>query len=235
MAGFPLEKWVNLEGMGKLLGDVLMGFFGRTWLSLHQGVRKLFQEDEQPEVILEQTLWDLEKQLIQMRRAAAQAIACSKRVQRQHREVQGLVTLWQNRAQMAREYGDLGLATEAIARSQSYQTIATHLQRQGAAQQSFINGVRKNLRDLEDKVTQIKLQKELYLTRIRSALANQQIHHLKTELTEGAIQPAIADLEASLWHIEAETDLTDALEAKFIALEQRTQPVTQKRPGENSL
>jgi phage shock protein A len=201
-----------------------MGFFGRTLVGIRQGVKKLFLEETEPEIILEQTLWDLEKQLIQMRRAAAQAIACSKRVERQQQEVQGFVSLWQNRAQMAADYGDHSLATEAIARSQSYQTIATNLQTQAQTQQTFITGVRKNLRDLEDKVTQIKLQKELYLTRIRAALANQQIHHLKTELTEGAIQPAIADLEASLWQIEADNDLTDALEAKFIALEQRIQP-----------
>ena len=198
-----------------------MGFLGRTWVGLSQGVKKLFQDEEDPEVILEQTLWDMEQKLIQMRRAVAQAVASFKRLDRQRQQAKILVQRWQNRAQMALTYGDEALAKEAIARSQSYATVAKNLNTQGKEQQTFIEGVRQNLRDLEEKVNQIKMQKDIYLTRIRSAVAQQELHRFKAELEEGLLQPAIADLEASMWQFEAENSLTDSLEAKFIALEKK--------------
>lgn len=196
-----------------------MGFLGRTLSGMRQGVQRLFLDEENPEVILEQTLWDMEKKLIQMRRAVAQAVASFKRADRQRQQALISVQRWQNRAQMALSYGDEALAKEAIARSHDYDKVAKTLVQQGQEQQTFIAGVRKNLRSLEEQINQIKMQKEMYVARIRSAVAQQQLHRLKEELEFGNLQPAITDLEASMWQIEAENYLTDSLEAKFIALE----------------
>jgi len=198
-----------------------MGFLGRTLNGMRQGVQRLFLDEEDPEVILEQALWDMEKKLIQMRRAVAQAVASFKRADRQRQQALISVQQWQNRAQMALRYGDEALAKEAIARSHDYGKVAVTLVQQGQEQQTFIAGVRKNLRSLEAQINQIKMQKEMYASRIRSAVAQQELHRLKEELEFGHLQPAIADLEASMWQIEAENYLTDSLEAKFIALEKR--------------
>ncbi|NJN71594.1 MAG: PspA/IM30 family protein [Limnothrix sp. RL_2_0] len=196
-----------------------MGFLGRTLSGMRQGVQRLFLDEENPEVILEQALWDMEKKLIQMRRAVAQAVASFKRADRQRQQALISVQRWQNRAQMALSYGDEALAKEAIARSRDYDKVAKTLVQQGQEQQTFIADVRKNLRHLEEQINQIKMQKEMYVARIRSAVAQQELHRLKEELELGHLQPAIADLEADMWQIEAETYLTDSLEAKFIALE----------------
>ncbi len=194
-----------------------MGFFG----NFRQGVRKLFQDEDDPEIILEQTLWEMEQKLIQMRRSVAQAVASSKRVDRQRQQAVILVQRWQTRAQIALTYGDELLSKEAIARSHSYQTVAANLTQQGQEQKNFVEGVRENLRDLEAKINQIKMQKEMYISRIRSAVAQQQLHRLKAEIEGGTLEPAIAELEASMWSLEAENGLNDSLEAKFLALEKR--------------
>lgn len=201
-----------------------MGFLGRTFTGIRQGVGKWFAAEADPEVILEQTLWDLEKKLIQMRRAIAQAVASFKRADRQRQEALITVQRWQHRAQMALTYGDEELAKQAIARSQSYQTVATRLTQQGQEQQQFIAQVRENLHDLEDKVNHIKMQKEMYVARIRTALAQQQLQQLQQELAGGHLHPAIANLESELWQLEAENQLVDSLEAKFIALERQMHP-----------
>ena len=127
-----------------------MGFFG----NFRQGVRKLFQDEDDPEIILEQTLWEMEQKLIQMRRSVAQAVASSKRVDRQRQQAVILVQRWQTRAQIALTYGDELLSKEAIARSHSYQTVAANLTQQGQEQKNFVEGVRENLRDLEAKINQ---------------------------------------------------------------------------------
>ena len=194
-----------------------MGFFGK----FKQGINKLFQEEDNPEIILEQTLWDMEQKLIQMRRSVAQAVASAKRVDRQRQQATIQVQKWQTRAQMALTYGDELLSKEAIARSHSYKKVADNLTKQGTDQAGFIEGIRENLRDLEAKINQIKMQKEMYISRIRSAVAQQQLHRLKAEIEGGTLEPAIAELEASMWSLEAENGLNDSLEAKFLALEKR--------------
>ena len=194
-----------------------MGFFG----NFRQGIGKLFQAEDNPEIILEQTLWDMEQKLIQMRRAVAQAVASSKRVDRQRQQAIISVQRWQNRAQMALTYGDELLSKEAIARSHSYKKVADSLIEQGQEQKNFIEGIRENLRELETKINQIKMQKDMYIARIRSAVTQQQLHKLKEEIEGGMLEPAIAELEANMWAIEAANPLTDSLEAKFIALEKQ--------------
>lgn len=198
-----------------------MGFLGRTFGGIRRAIAKVFQDEADPEVVLEQTLWDMEKKLIQMRRSVAQAVASFKRADRQRQEALIAVQRWQNRAQMALTYGDETLAKEAIARSYSYETVAKNIGQQGQEQQTFITDVRRNLQDLEAKINQIKMQKEMYVARIRAAIAQQQLQHFKAELEGGVLNMAIADLETDLWQVEAETDLTDSLERKFLALEKK--------------
>lgn len=198
-----------------------MGFLGRRFVGIRQAIAKMFQDEADPELILEQTLWDMEKKLIQMRRSVAQAVASFKRADRQRQEALIAVQRWQNRAQMALTYGDETLAKEAIARSYSYEAVAQSIGQQGQDQQTFITDVRRNLEDLEAKINQIKMQKEMYLARIRAAIAQQQLQRFKEELEGGVLDVAIADLETNLWQLEAETDLTDALERKFLALEKK--------------
>ena len=194
-----------------------MGFFGK----FKQSINKLFQEEDNPEIILEQTLWDMEQKLIQMRRSVAQAVASAKRVDRQRQQALIQVQKWQTRAQIALTYGDEVLSKEAIARSHSYKKVSDNLSNQGKEQTTFIEGIRENLRDLETKINQIKMQKDMYIARIRSAVTQQQLHKLKEEIEGGALEPAIAELEANMWALEASNPLTDSLEAKFVALEKR--------------
>lgn len=196
-----------------------MGFFGK----FKQGLNRLFQEEDNPELILEQTLWDLEQKLIQMRRAVAQAVASTKRVDRQRQQANIQVQKWQTRAQMALTYGNEQLSKAAIARSYSYQQVVNNLTAQRSDQVSFIGEVRENLQDLETKINQIKMQKDMYIARIRAAVTQQQLQKLKAEIEGDQLDPAIANLEAKLWAVEAANPLVDSLEAKFIALEKQAQ------------
>lgn len=194
-----------------------MGFF-RTF---KQGIGKLFQGEDNPEIILEQTLWEMEQKLIQMRRSVAQTVASSKRLDRRRQQAMIQVQKWQTRAQMALTSGNESLSKAAIARSHSYKAVADNLITQGSEQTSFIEEIRENLQDLEAKINQIKMQKDMYIARIRSAITKQQLHQLKEEIEGGMLEPAIADLEAEMWAIEAANPLTDSLEDKFMTLEKQ--------------
>ena len=202
-----------------------MNFFRRTL----DGIRQWWQPAADPEQILEQTLWDMEKKMIQMRRAVAQAVASSKRGERHRKTMAETAQRWQQWTRLALDCGDETLAKAAIARRQTYGAMLAKLDAQREEQQAFILGVRHDLEALEDKINQIKLQKDWYVTRLRTAIAQQQLQTLQQELMGGSLDAAIADLELSLWQVEAETDLLDPLEAQFRQLEK-----SQRRNPNNS-
>lgn len=202
-----------------------MNFFRRTL----DGIRQWWQPAADPEQILEQTLWDMEKKMIQMRRAVAQAVASRKRGERHRKTMAETAQRWQQWTRLALDCGDETLAKAAIARRQTYGAMLAKLDAQREEQQAFILGVRHDLEALEDKINQIKLQKDWYVTRLRTAIAQQQLQTLQHELMGGSLDAAIADLELSLWQVEAETDLLDPLEAQFRQLEK-----SQRRNPNNS-
>ncbi len=196
-----------------------MKFLGRIVTGVREGFAALLQSTEDPEDILEQTLWDMENQLIQMRRGVAQAAASFKRADRHRLQSLALKERWNTRAQIALIHGEEALAKEAITRSHTYQKTAQDLQAQVAKQQTFISEMRRNLRVLEERITQIKMQKDMYIVRIRTAIAQQQLHALKETIQQGIDHPDLENLEDFTWCLEAEYQLQDSLDAKFLALE----------------
>lgn len=192
-----------------------MDFFRRTLGS----IRQWWQPTVDPEVILEQTLWDMEQNLIQMRRAVAQAVASGLRGERHRMMMTEVVQRWEQWAELALDHGDEKLARAAIARRKKYAEILAKLEAQWESQQTFILRIRHDLQSLEDKITQIKLQKDWYVTRLRTAITNQQLQALQRELLGDKLENRLADLEMSLWQLEAKNDPADPLEAQFRRLE----------------
>ncbi|MBV5257597.1 hypothetical protein FLX56_04070 [Synechococcus moorigangaii CMS01] len=197
-----------------------MDFFRRTLGT----IQRWWQPVADPEQILEQTLWDMEKKLIQMRRAIAQAVATGKRVERHRKTMAEAVQRWQKWAKLALDCGDENLARAAIARRKHYNALLQELEGQRENQQTFVRRVRHDLQALEDEITQIKLRKDWYVTRLRTAIAQQQLQTLQQQLTGKDLEIPMADLELSSWQREAEAELFDPLEAQFRQLEREHPP-----------
>ena len=201
-----------------------MGLLERVWRVIRSNISSLVGKAEDPEKVLEQAVADMQQDLIKMRQAVAQAIASQKRTERQATQAQSTADEWRRRAQLALNKGDEDLAREALTRRQSYQETAQTLQNQLEQQNGVIDKMKKDMRTLENKISDAKTKKDMYIARARSAEAsqkiNEQIGNTGTESSMSAferMEERVMELEASS---EATQELaTDDIENRFSALE----------------
>jgi phage shock protein A len=104
-----------------------MGLFDRIGRVVRANVNSFISAAEDPERILEQTVMEMQHDLIQLRQAVAQAIATQKRTERQSGQAQATAEEWYRRAQLALQKGEETLAKEALTRRKSYQDTAAAL------------------------------------------------------------------------------------------------------------
>jgi len=190
-----------------------MSLFDRLWQVLHSNLSNITQEEADPEKLIEATIEELEQQLITQRQSIAQAIAIQKRTERQIKQLQMHGEEWYRRAKLALVHNQEQLARESLTRRQSYLEQIKSLETQTTAQIKIVNELREQLRLLEVKVNDLKLKKDLYIARFRSANISQKLADINYSST-------LENIEQKLREIEAEAELnTDPLEAKFKDLE----------------
>lgn len=196
-----------------------MELFNRVGRVLRSQWSQWQQEQEAPEQLLERLLGEMELELIEMRRAMAEAIATFKSTERQ-REAQKLIAQrWYDRAQVALDEGNEDLAREALEHRQSYQMHKESLDKSIEEQRSVIERVRGEVQKLERKYIDLKTKKSLYLARLKSAIAAQKIEEISGNLDNASASSLFERIETKILELEAERELlnppSSALDKKF--------------------
>jgi phage shock protein A len=204
-----------------------MGLIDRILRIIRANLNDLLGQAEDPEKILEQTVEDMQQDLIQLRQAVAGAIASQKRTERQASQAQTLAQDWYNKAQLALSKGDDNLAREALARRKSYQETAKALQTQLSEQTGLVSKLRENMRTVESKISEAKTKKDLYIARARSAHASQKINEMLGNVGTGSAMKAFEKMEEKVLELEAQSEALqelggDQLEKRYAALEANT-------------
>lgn len=193
-----------------------MGFFERIGRIIRANLHQLISSVEDPEKILEQTVLDLQDDLVKLRQAVAGAIASQKRTERQLSQSQIMAKEWYQRAQLALQKGDEILAKEALIRRKSYQETATVLQDQVTQYGAVVVKLKENMRSLESKIAETRAKKDMYIARVRSAEASQRLQEVVGSLRNGET-----------------SNIFDRVEEKVLQLEARSQALGEL--GENDL
>jgi phage shock protein A len=201
-----------------------MGFFDRVGRLIRANLNSLVGQAEDPEKILEQTVLDMQEDLIKLRQSVAQAIATQKRTERQAAQSEKTANEWYQRAQLALQKGDDALAREALTRRKSYQETADALKGQLTQQSSIVTKLRQNMMALESKISEAKTKKDMYIARARSAKASQQINEMMGRVGTGSAMAAFERMEDKVMQLEAQSEAiaelgTDDLEKQFAELE----------------
>ncbi|MGI0485093.1 PspA/IM30 family protein [Pantanalinema rosaneae CENA516] len=200
-----------------------MGLFDRIMRVIRANLNSLVSQAEDPEKILEQTVLDMQEDLIQLRQAVAQAIATQKRTERQYSQAQTTADEWQRRAQLALQKGDEHLAREALTRRKSYLETAQSMKVQLDQQGAVVTQLKQNMMKLESKIAEAKTKKDLYIARARSAKATQQINEMMGRVGTGSAMAAFERMEEKVLQLEAQSEAIaelgmDDLEKRFEAL-----------------
>lgn len=199
-----------------------MSLFDRFVQVVRANLNSIVQEAEDPEKTIETMIEKLDEQLISQRQSIAQAIALQKRTERQSKQHQAQAEEWHRRAKLALVQQQEQLAKEYLRQRQSHLEQAQLLDTQIAAQLKIISQLKEQLRLLEIKVAEMKLKKDLYIAKARSATTAQALAQLNNN-------DVLEKIEQKILALEAEAELHfDPLEAKFKDLEVNHQIETEE-------
>ncbi len=201
-----------------------MGFFERFSRLLRANLNEIVSKAEDPVKILDQSLADMQDDLVKLRQAVAMAIASQKRLRSQADQAELQIKTWYERAELALRKGEEGLAREALTRRKTFQDSSISLTKQLDAQEGQVEKLKKCLRSLESKMTEVKTKKDMLKARAQAAKAQQQLENAVGNIGSNSAMAAFERMEDKVEALEASNQAAaelagEDLEAKFAAIE----------------
>jgi phage shock protein A len=163
-----------------------MGILSRMKTVFKSEVNSALDKVEDTEKMLNQTVTDMQQQLVKAKQQVAVAIADEKRLERQYKENQAQADSWMDKAKLAVEKGNDELAKAALARKGEYESLAAEYKQQWEAQNASVEKLKGSLRELERKIDEARRQKDLLIARNKRAKAQKQIHQTMAGMTTNA-------------------------------------------------
>lgn len=201
-----------------------MGLLDRVGMVIRSNLNALVSAAEDPEKILEQTIIDMNADLVKLRQAVAQAIAAQKRLEQQYAQNLKDAQQWEERARLALSRGDEALALEALNRKKTAADTAAALKAQVDQMAAQVKTLKDNLTALESKISEAKTKKEMLKARVRAAKASEQIHQAVSKVGTSNAMAAFERMEDKVLQMEARSQAIaelsgDTLESQFEALQ----------------
>ena len=201
-----------------------MGFFDRLSRLVRANANAVVSSMEDPAKILDQSVADMQADLVKLRQAVATAIASQKRIQNQAEQAEAQAKTWYERAELALKKGEEDLAREALGRRKTCQDTATALNTQLQSQASQVEQLKKSLVTLESKIAEAKTKKDMLKARAQAAQAQEQLQSAVSNLGTNSAMAAFERMEEKVQTLEARSaavgELAGAdLDSQFAALE----------------
>ena len=131
-----------------------MGFFDRLSRLVRANANAAIGGMEDPSKILDQSVADMQADLVKLRQAVAMAIASQKRLRNQAEQASTQAKTWYERAELALKKGEEDLAREALTRRKTFQETATSLSAQVQGQDGQVETLKKLVALKEDRPSQ---------------------------------------------------------------------------------
>ncbi|KAL0403378.1 UNVERIFIED_CONTAM: Membrane-associated protein, chloroplastic [Sesamum radiatum] len=201
-----------------------MNLFDRFARVVKSYANALISTFEDPEKILEQTVIEMNDDLIKMRQATAQVLASQKQLENKYKAAQQASEDWYRRAQLALGKGDEELAREALKRRKSYADNANALKAQLDQQKGVVDNLVSNTRLLESKIQEAKSKKDTLKARAQSAKTATKVSEMLGNVNTSSALSAFEKMEEKVLAMESQADAlnqltSDELEGKFALLE----------------
>ena len=201
-----------------------MGFFDRLSRLVRANANAAVSSMEDPVKILDQSVADMQSDLVKLRQAVALAIASQKRLRSQAGQAESQAKTWYERAELALKKGEESLAREALSRRKTFQETATSLKGQVQSQDGQVETLKKSLVALEGKIAEAKTKKDMLKARAQAAQAQQQLQSAVGSIGTDSAMAAFERMEEKVEAMEATgqaaAELAGSdLESQFAALE----------------
>jgi len=180
-----------------------MGIFERITTVLRSNINDMIDKAEDPEKMLKQLMIDMERDLIDVRKEVAMAIQTEKRLHQQYSQNLKQAEGWEEKATLALKSGREDLAREALTRRNTYQQTSEGFKAQWDTQNANVEVLKKQLGQLESKINEARIKKDLLVARSRQAKAQQQIHQTMGKIGTNRAMSAFSRMEDKVMEKEA--------------------------------
>ena len=201
-----------------------MGLLDRLSRLLRANLNAFVSDAEDPIKILDQSVADMQEDLIKLRQAVAIAIASQKRLENQANQAREQIQNWLSRAELALKKGEDDLAREALSRKKTFKETFESLTTQFQSQNGQVEKLKKSLLLLERKIAEARTKKDMLKARAQAAKAQQKIQSAVGDLGGKSAMAAFERMEDKVEALEASGQAAlelagEDLESKFAALE----------------
>jgi len=201
-----------------------MGLFDRLSRLFRSNLTDLVNKAEDPVKILEQSLLDMQEELVKLRQAVAMAIASQKRLQNKADQAQDQSKKWYERAELALRKGDENLAKEALIQRKTFEQSYISLNSQFQSQDGQVEKLKRCLVAIERKIAEAKTKKDMLKARAQAAKAQKNLQTAVGEIGINSASAAFERMEEKVEELEASSQAASELagsdlESKFATLE----------------
>ncbi|NNM68239.1 MAG: PspA/IM30 family protein [Spirochaetales bacterium] len=189
-----------------------MGIWDNLKRVFKSNINAAISKAEDPQKILEQTIIDMNEQLIENKKAVASAIADEKRLERQYLENQASAQDWESKAVLAVKSNRDDLAKEALLRQKDYENLAAQFKQQFDAQHEAVEKLKDSLRQLQSKIEEASRKKNILIARAKRAEAQKKISETMSSMSNNSAFEAFDRMANKVDQMEAEASAATELE-----------------------
>lgn len=160
-----------------------MGFLKRIRQIISANIDHLIENAEEPEIMIEQFIREMDEGIMNLRTEVARAIAAEKRLARRMEDGLGKIRTWQEDSERAVMEGNDALARKAIANRLDEEKALAELEGQHKKALAVSETMKEDLRLLENKIQEVRRRKGNLVARKRSAQAQKDILSSNEKLT----------------------------------------------------
>src|SRR4051812_7192027 len=201
-----------------------MALLERVATLVRANLNDLIDKAEDPEKMIKQVILDMQNQLLQVKTQVAISIADQHVLERKFKETAEAAQQWQQRAEMAVDRQDDGLARAALERSMSQQQMADSFRQQVEDQKLQVENLKTALIKLQQKLEEAQAKSDMLIAQHRRSRALGKATEAGSAMGDGSKSAAFDRMKNKVQHTEATAQaraelMSDDVEGRFAALE----------------
>jgi len=200
-----------------------MSIFKRIGDLLDANVNALIDKVEDPEVMLEKYIMDMDKEYNETQALVAKAIASRNMTQNRYNEAQKQVATWEKNAMLAVEKSNDELAMKALTQQTNYEKSRDGLKPELDNQSAEVENLKNLLSRLEDKINEAKSKKDVLITQATNAKTKKKLADVTAKISGNDSTQGFSRMEEKVNKMAAEADAIselngESLESQFESL-----------------
>jgi len=188
-----------------------MGLFKRISDNIRANLNSLLDKAEDPVIMLDQYLRDMEEDITEAEGAVAKQLALVRKFQVQLKESSDMVAKREAQALEALAKQREDLARKDLEDKRVHKVKADDYQEQYENSNKLAEALKRQLREMKDEYDKLKAKRDALVARAQAAKARKDIHSIMGGLSRNSARRGFEKMEEKVLQMEAEADIADDL------------------------